>query len=187
MLNQNKIIELIISLVSIILSNMLSLYISIPIGLSEIRVIDMPITWQIPLIIFITLTFTESITLIAYSIYLVIGIFFLPVFTDGGSLGYILLPNFGYLLGIYALIKSLNRLQINKNINIKQFFKLSILGLIKMHLIGIIYIFILYTFYDNLNLLIYNIGRFTFSKLPFEILMLFPVIFLLKIKRKLRT
>ena len=43
-----------------------------------------------------------------YTIYLLVGLFLLPIFHQGGSLGYLLTPNFGYLLGIYPLIKIIN-------------------------------------------------------------------------------
>ena len=42
------------------------------------------------------------------------GLFILPVFHQGGSLGYLLTPNFGYLLGLYPLIKIIDNLN-NRN------------------------------------------------------------------------
>ena len=186
MLNPYKIIELFISLAGIVLSNMLSLYFSIPIGVTEIKIIEIPLTWQIPLIIFLTLTFKQEIILVAYSIYFFIGLFLLPVFLDGGSLGYLLLPNFGYLLGIFLLINSFKDLNKRREASTREFLKSSLIGLLKMHTIGIIYILILFSFYDNLDMIIYNIGRFTISKLPYQFLMLLPLIVLLKFTRRLR-
>ena len=186
MLNPFKIIELFISLVGIVLSNMLTLYFSIPIGFTEIKIIEIPLTWQIPLIIFLTLTFKQEIILTAYSIYIFIGLFVLPVFSDGGSLGYLLLPNFGYLLGIFLLINSFSNLNKAREITTRRFLESSLNGLLKMHTIGIIYIFILFSFYDNLDMIFYNIGRFTISKLPYQLLMLLPLIVLLKYTRRLR-
>ena len=99
MLNFNKIIEILISLQIIIISTFIPVFITLPFRNPIMQTFEMPISWQIPTIIFITLIFRREVVIIAFSIYLLIGLFILPVFHNGGSLGYLLTPSFGYLLG----------------------------------------------------------------------------------------
>ena len=105
----NKIIEIFLSLQIIIISTFIPAFISIPFTNKYLQTFDIPISWQIPSIILITLIFKGDVVLIAFSLYLLIGLFFLPVFQNGGSIGYLLTPNFGYLLGIYPLINIINK------------------------------------------------------------------------------
>ena len=84
---------------------MIPAYITLPFTSKLIQVFEIPITWQVTSIIIISLIFNNEIVFKAFSIYLLLGLFFIPVFHQGGSLGYLLTPNFGYLLGIYPLIK----------------------------------------------------------------------------------
>ena len=186
MLNQIKIIELIIALESIIISTFLPLYISLPSNKSIIYTFQIPITWQVPTIIFLTIIFSGQIVYGAFTIYIFIGLFILPVFYDGGSLGYILTPNFGYLLGIYPLIKTINKLNRQGTFTIEQFFKFSILALTFMHLTGIIFNSIKLLLFNKLYLIPYIVGKFTVSKIIYEILLLFPILILLKLFKKIK-
>ena len=71
---------------------------------------------------------------------LLIGLFFLPVFHNGGSIGYLLTPNFGYLLGIYPLINIIDKLnKLNHKIYFYDLLRYGILGISSMHIVGIIY------------------------------------------------
>ena len=58
--------------------------------------IELPVTWQITTVILLTLIFYKRVVYRAFTVYLIIGLFLLPVFHQGGSLGYLLTPNFGY-------------------------------------------------------------------------------------------
>ena len=109
MLNLNKLIEIFISLQIIIISTFIPVFFSIPFNIFN-GTFEIPITWQLPSIVIITLIFNGKIVIKAFSIYLIIGLFFIPVFDQGGSLGYLLTPNFGYLLGMYPLIKIIDNL-----------------------------------------------------------------------------
>ena len=90
MLKLSKLIEIIISLQIIIISTFIPVFFSIPFSNKVIGNFEIPITWQLPSIVIITLTFNGKIIIKAFSIYLIIGLFFVPVFHEGGSLGYLL-------------------------------------------------------------------------------------------------
>ena len=187
MLNFNKIIEIFISLQIIIISTFIPVYISIPFTNQEIQTFEIPISWQIPSIIIITLIFNGEIVIKAFSIYLIIGLFFLPVFHNGGSIGYLLTPNFGYLLGIYPLIKIIDRLKKihNYKIHFYDFLRYGILGICIMHITGIIYNSIQILYFKQLDSLLYNISKYTLGKFGYHLLMLVPITLLIKIINKI--
>ena len=100
------------SLQSLVITTMLPVYIPLQLIDKSRNGIEIPITWQIPTIILLTLIFHKKVVIRAFSIYLILGLFIAPVFHQGGSIGYLLTPNFGYLLGVYPLIKIIDNLNI---------------------------------------------------------------------------
>tara|TARA_Y100000991_G_scaffold198002_1_gene168812 strand:+ start:369 stop:947 length:579 start_codon:yes stop_codon:yes gene_type:complete len=185
--NYNKLIEVIISLQVIIVSSLVPVYISIPSKNQIMQTFEVPTSWQIPSIIIITLIFEGEIVIKAFSIYLLIGLFFLPVFQNGGSLGYLLTPNFGYLLGTYPLINFIHKLN-KKNIRIhcNDLLKYGILGIFSMHVIGILYSSIQILYFKQSDLLLYNISKYSLGKFVYHLLMLTPITLLIKVINKYR-
>ena len=182
MLNVSKLIEVFISLQIIIISTFIPVFFSIPFTNKLIGTFEMPITWQLPSIVIITLIFNGKIVIKAFSIYLIIGLFFIPVFDQGGSLGYLLTPNFGYLLGIYPLIKIIDNFNKRKQmIKYNDLLKYGILGICSMHLIGIIYSCVLIFYFNLPDILLYNISKLSFGKFGYHLLMLTPLTLLIKI------
>ena len=180
MLNFYKLIEILVSLQSLVITTMLPVYIPLSFIDKSINSIEMPITWQIPTIILLTLIFHKKVVFRAFSIYIILGLFIFPVFHKGGSLGYLLTPNFGYLLGIYPLIKIIDNLNTKNQINVGNFLINGFIAIGAMHLTGIFYNFIQTLFYSNLNIFLYNLGKYTAGKIGYHYLMLFPLLLLLK-------
>ena len=183
----NKIIEIFISLQTIIISAFLPVLISIPYTNKSFGTYDMPATWQLPIIIIITLIFNGEIVTKAFTIYLIMGLFFIPVFHQGGSIGYLLTPNFGYLLGIYPLIKIIDRLKKihNHKIHFYDFLRYGILGICIMHITGIIYNSIQILYFKQLDSLLYNISKYSLGKFGYHLLMLIPITLLIKLINKI--
>ena len=142
--------------------------------------LEIPITWQIPTIIILSLIFKKRIVYIAFSIYMFLGLFIIPIFHQGGSLGYLLTPNFGYLIGIYPLIKIIGKLNIKNQIQIIDFIKSGILAITAMHISGIIYSFIQMFYYNKLSSFIYNLSSYSLGKIGFHFVMLIPLSLLIK-------
>ena len=187
MLNLSKLIEIFISLQIIIISTFIPVFFSIPFSNKNIGNFEIPITWQLPSIVIITLIFNGNIVIKAFSIYLIVGLFFIPVFHEGGSLGYLLTPNFGYLLGIYPLIKIIDNLNKRKQmIKYNDLLKYGILGICSMHLIGIIYNCILVLYFKQSEILLYNISKYSIGKFGYHLLILTPITVLFKIFNKNR-
>ncbi len=182
MINFNKLIELFICLQIIIICTFIPVFFSIPFTNKLIETFEIPITWQLPSIVLITLIFKGKIVIKAFSIYLIIGLFFIPVFHQGGSLGYLLTPNFGYLLGMYPLIKIIDILnKRNQIINYYEFFKYVILGICSMHLIGIIYNCFLVLYSNQPGILLYNISKYSIGKFGYHLLVITPAALLIRI------
>ena len=186
MLNLKKYIELMISTQCIFISSLIPLYISIPSNRNLFTLVDLPVNWQIPIILILTILFSDDILIKSHTIYLTLGLFFLPLFYDGGSLGYILTPNFGFLLGIYPMIIYINKLKSKKKITIYNFILNGIISILILHLIGIIFLIIQLLIFSRIELVLYSIGKYSFSKLPYQFLMLFPCTLLLVSFKKIK-
>ena len=153
--------------------------ISLPLKNLSINTFDIPISWQIPSIVVITLIFKREIVVVAFSIYLLTGLFFLPVFHNGGSIGYLLTPNFGYLLGTYPLVYIIDKL--NYKNNYFDLLKYITLAVISLHIMGIIYSLILLIFFKQPDIFFYNISRYSLGKIGYHLLMLTPITLLIKL------
>ena len=187
MLNLKKNIELMISTQCIFIGSFVPLHISIPSNENYLKTTELPVNWQIPIILFLTILFSRDMIIKSYTIYLTLGLFFLPIFNDGGSLGYILTPNFGFLLGIYPMIIYINKLNSKNKISIFKFIFYGIISLLILHLIGIIYMTVKLLIFNRIELILYIIGKYSLANLPFQILMLFPCSLLLICFKKVKT
>ena len=180
MLNFYKLIEILVSIQSLLITSMLPFYIPLPFIYKSINNIELPITWQIPTIILLTLIFHKKVVFRAFSIYIILGLFIFPVFHQGGSIGYLLTPNFGYLLGLYPLIKIIDNLNTRNKIYVSNFLINGFLAICAMNLTGILYNFIQIIFYSQFNLFLYNLGKYSLGKIGYHFLMLFPLLLLIK-------
>ena len=180
MLNFYKSIEILVSLQSLVITTMLPVYIPLQFIDKNSNNYEMPITWQIPTIILLTLIFHKKVVFTAFSIYIIIGLFISPVFHQGGSIGYLLTPNFGYLLGVYPLIKIIDNLNTRNKINVGNFLKKGFIAIGAMHLTGIFYNFIQVIFYSEFNIFLYNLGKYSIGKIGYHFLMLFPLLLLIQ-------
>ena len=165
---------------------MLPVYISIPFVDESYISFEMPITWQIPTIILLTLLYHKKVVFRAFSIYIILGLFIAPVFHQGGSIGYLLTPNFGYLLGLYPLIKIIDNLNAKNKINAVNFFINGFIAIVAMHLTGIFYNFIQILFYSQFNIFLYNLGKYSIGKIGYHFLTLFPLLLLIKPVKNLK-
>ena len=180
MLNFYKLIEILVSLQSLVITSMIPVYIPLPFIYKSSNNFELPITWQIPTVILLTLIFHKKVVFRAFSIYIILGLFLFPVFHQGGSMGYLLTPNFGYLLGYYPLIKIIDNLNTRNKINVRSFLKNGLIAIVAMHLTGIFYNFVQIILYSQFNLFLYNLGKYSLGKIGYHFLMLFPLLLLIK-------
>ena len=180
MLNFYKLIEILVSLQSLIISTMIPVYIPLTFIDKSSNRFEIPITWQIPTIILLTLMFNRKVVFRAFTIYIILGLFISPVFHQGGSIGYLLTPNFGYLLGMYPLIKIIDNLNKHNKVNIINFLITGFLAILAMHLTGIFYNIIQLIYYNQFNIFFYNLGKYSLGKIGYHFIMLIPLILLIK-------
>ena len=147
---------------------------------------DIPITWQVPTIILLTLIFNKEVVFRAFSIYIILGLFVTPVFHQGGSVGYLLTPSFGYLLGVYPLVRIIDNLNIRNKIYLRNFLKFGFLGIVSMHLTGILYNLMQIIFYSHFDIFLYNLGKYSIGKIGYHFLMLFPLFLVIKPIKRLK-
>ena len=114
------------SLQSLVITTMLPVYIPLLFISKSSNSNEIPITWQIPTIILLTLIFHKKVVFSAFTIYIILGLFIAPVFHEGGSIGYLLTPNFGYLLGVFPLIKIIDNFNSRNKKNIGNFLKMDL-------------------------------------------------------------
>ena len=174
------------SLQSLVITTMLPVYIPLQFINKSSNSYEIPITWQIPTIILLTLIFHKKVVFSAFTIYIILGLFIAPVFHEGGSIGYLLTPNFGYLIGVYPLIKIIDNLNNRNEINVGNFLINGFMAIGAMHLTGIFYNFIQIIIYSQFNLFLYNLGKYSLGKIGYHFLMLFPLLLLIKPKERLK-
>ena len=97
--------------------------------------------WQIQGLLLTSLLCGPQTGVICAISYLIIGLFYLPVFQGGGSIGYILTHEFGYLLGFIPAAWTCGFLaKRSSNPNLINYSLYSILSLFILHLIGFSYL-----------------------------------------------
>ena len=159
---------------------MLPVYIPLQFIDKSFNSFEIPITWQIPTLILLTLIFHKKVVFIAFSTYIFLGLFVAPVFHQGGSMGYLLTPNFGYLLGVYPLIKIIDNLNNRNKINVGNFLIKGFIAICAMHITGIFYNFIQIIFFSQFKIFLYNLGKYSFGHIGYHFLMLLPLLLLIK-------
>jgi len=180
MLNFIRFIEVIISIQSMIISTMIPIFITLPFPDKFKAALEMPISLQIPIVIIISIIFERNVVFTAFTIYLIIGLFFYPIFHHGGSLGYLLTPNFGYLIGYYPLIQIINKLNKKSKVHLVDFLRKGLIAISILHLVGIIFNLILMIYYNQFDNFFYNFGNLTLGKVGYHYLMLLPISLLIK-------
>ena len=124
----------------------------------SLSIIPLNSTWQIQGLLMTALLCGPQIGIICAISYLIIGLFYLPIFHGGGSVGYILTHEFGYLLGFIPAAWTCGFLSKRKsNANLINYSFYTIISLCILHITGIIYLVLgklFWNWIDNLSDLI---------------------------------
>jgi len=97
---------------------------------------------QIPVVLFTAALLGARFSVLTVGIYLIVGFFIWPVFAFGGGLGYIKSYFFGYILGFFVAAVFSGRI-LSIRYSFKNVLLASIIGVLSIHLCGILYSFIL--------------------------------------------
>ena len=156
----------------IIICAMIPSFIIFPKEVLSFSIIPLFSNWQIQGVLLTSLLCGPQIGTISTISYLIIGLFYLPVFNGGGSVGYLLTHEFGYLLGFIpaAWICGFLAKQ-NSQANLINYSIYTVISLCIVHFIGIIYLVvgkILGNWTDSLSdLILIN----TFIPLPTQLIL----------------
>ena len=112
----------------------------------------MPVTLQTFFVLLTGLILPLRVSALATFTYMVLGLIGLPIFSGGGGLGYILMPNFGFVIGfvISSVIISVVTQKL-KNRQLWQYIVISLLGVVAIYIIGILYFAFITNVYNNNN------------------------------------
>ena len=107
----------------------------------SLSIISLHSNWQIQGLLLTSLICGPQIGTISAITYLIIGLLYLPIFHGGGSVGYILTPEFGYLLGFIPAAWTCGLLaKGSSRINLINYSIYTAFSLLLIHFTGIIYL-----------------------------------------------
>tara|TARA_Y100001968_G_scaffold68619_1_gene59690 strand:+ start:5584 stop:6135 length:552 start_codon:yes stop_codon:yes gene_type:complete len=107
----------------------------------SLSVVPLQSTWQIHGLLLSSILFGPQIGLICAITYIFIGLFYLPIFHGGGSVGYILTPDFGFLLGFIPAAFTCGFLSKSRpRVCLLDITVYTVISLLILHIIGIIYL-----------------------------------------------
>lgn len=114
----------------------------------------MPVTLQTFFVLLTALVLPIKASVLAIITYIALGLIGLPIFSGGGGVGYILMPNFGFIIGflIATVIISVITQKL-QNRKLWQYILISLLGITVIYIIGILY----FEFITN----VYNKGDYS--------------------------
>lgn len=140
---------------------------------------------QIPVIIYIAALLGPIYGLISVMLYIIAGLTFFPVFAIGGGIKYILQYNFGY---IFAYIPALfiTAKNLKKNFSYKDAAKASFLGVLTIHIIGVLYIIVLALLKrEPYQFILEWLNAQTVSKIIYDLIFSFFAVILAKLTKKI--
>lgn len=135
----------------------------------------MPITLQTFFVLLTGLVLPIKASALATVTYMALGLIGLPIFSGGGGLGYVLMPNFGFIIGfvISSVIISIIIEKLKKR-TFWQYFAISLLGIAVIYIIGILYFAFITNVYNKSDYsAIWFIQTVFLPFLPKEILSVF--------------
>ncbi len=97
---------------------------------------------QIPVVIFTSAILGARFGILTMFLYLITGFFIWPVFAFGGGLSYVKSYFFGYILGFFLANIFAGRI-LSQRYTLKNMLYASVIGVLSIHLCGILYSFIL--------------------------------------------
>ena len=110
----------------------------------------MPVTLQTFFVLLTGLVLPLKASTLAITTYIALGLIGLPIFSGGGGLGYVLLPNFGFIIGflIATVIISVITQKLNYS-KLWQYIVISLLGIAVIYIIGVLYFAFITNIHNN--------------------------------------
>lgn len=132
---------------------------------------------QIPLVLFIAAILGSRFGILVIILYLITGFFIWPVFALGGGISYIKSYFFGYIFGYFFAIVFASRILKYDKFSYKAIAYASLIGVLAIHITGILYTCILGIFHlVSFSLVPAAIAALSGEKLLYDILFSFILI-----------
>lgn len=93
---------------------------------------------QIPVVMFVGAFLGRKYGLISILLYILLGLFIIPVFAIGGGPGYVIEYGFGYILAYIPAVFLADTI-LNNGFSAKNILKATLVGVLTIHLIGVLY------------------------------------------------
>ena len=110
-----------------------------------------PITFQVFFVLLAALLLGPKLGAYSGILYMVLGLVGVPIFAEGGGMGYIFRPTFGYIIGFcvgaYVAGKIAERY---KNPNFKQWMMANLAGILVIYVFGVVSFYIISNFVINI-------------------------------------
>ena len=97
---------------------------------------------QIPAIACMTIILGKRFSCVAIILYLIAGLFFVPVFSLGGGWRYIFQYGFGYILGFFPMVIILST-YLKRDFSFKKVLLASLYSVCALHIVGMVYLVLL--------------------------------------------
>ncbi|KHD14909.1 biotin transporter BioY [Clostridium butyricum] len=99
----------------------------------------------------------------AVGIYIILGLIGLPIFSEGGGIGYFIHPTFGYILGFYAGTYVAGHIvHKNNNFSFKNILYASFCNLAIVYMFGMIYYYAIGNYFINSPIGLYTLILYCF-------------------------
>lgn len=126
---------------------------------------------QIPIILFISGLLGKKYGTLSVLLYILTGLFLVPVFALGGGLDYILNFNFGYILGFIPGVYFSAKI-IEEKTTLLRLFLANILGITCIHVLGIFYLTVIFLInHENINTIFNWISAQSFNNLQVDFIL----------------
>lgn len=124
----------------------LGAYIKIPLPLC-------PVTMQVMFVVLSGLLLDKKHAVMSGVIYMLAGLIGLPVFTQGGGIGYIANPTFGYIVGFIIGALTASAIVGRKpDAGLKRFFAAAYAGMSVIYIIGTAYFYLICNYVSDLGI-----------------------------------
>lgn len=138
-----------------------------------------PITLQVAVVLLSGVILGSKLSFMSNFMYLLLGLIGLPIFSGGsGGIMSVFKPTFGYIIGFIFAAFAVGYLteKVLKNINFKNIFIVSLIGVVIIYIFGVTYFYFVMNYYLNqlvsVNYVLINMILIT---LPVDILKCFLV------------
>ncbi len=122
-------------------------FLKIPIGI-------VPITLQLLFVLLTAQLLTPKSTIFVIFTYVILGLIGLPVFSNGGGIGYVLQPTFGYLIGfLFGGVLTSFLVHRKIKVSVKYMLFANFCGYLCVYIFGVLYFYLLNIFYFSNNVM----------------------------------